>query len=197
MVNLIHLTDEQLAERYVCGDNRAFDELLKRTQSKVFNYIHSVVKDEALADDLFQDTFVKVINKLQMGQYADTGKFQAWVTRIAHNLIMDHFRHEKTAKIIDTDNDLDLTTYKGSSALRESRENEIVYDQTLVYAKKVMDALPEAQKEVVYMRYYQELSFKEIADITNVSINTALGRMRYAILNMRRIARQHNLAMPY
>ena len=93
MVNLIHLTDEQLAERYVSGDNRAFDELLKRTQSKVFNYIHSVVKDEALADDLFQDTFVKVINKLQMGQYADTGKFQAWVTRIAHNLIMDHFRH--------------------------------------------------------------------------------------------------------
>ena len=132
-----------------------------------------------------------------MGQYADTGKFQAWVTRIAHNLIMDHFRHEKTAKIIDTDNDLDLTTYKGSSALRESRENEIVYDQTLVYAKKVMDALPEVQKEVVYMRYYQDLSFKEIADITNVSINTALGRMRYAILNMRRIARQHNLAMPY
>lgn len=197
MVNLIHLTDEQLAERYVSGDNRAFDELLKRTQSKVFNYIHSVVKDEALADDLFQDTFVKVINKLQMGQYADTGKFQAWVTRIAHNLIMDHFRHEKTAKIIDTDNDLDLTTYKGSSALRESRENEIVYDQTLVYAKKVMDALPEVQKEVVYMRYYQDLSFKEIADITNVSINTALGRMRYAILNMRRIARQHNLAMPY
>ena len=197
MVNLIHLTDEQLAERYVSGDNRAFDELLKRTQSKVFNYIPSVVKDEALADDLFQDTFVKVINKLQMGQYADTGKFQAWVTRIAHNLIMDHFRHEKTAKIIDTDNDLDLTTYKGSSALRESRENEIVYDQTLVYAKKVMDALPEVQKEVVYMRYYQDLSFKEIADITNVSINTALGRMRYAILNMRRIARQHNLAMPY
>ena len=194
---MIHLTDEQLAERYVSGDNRAFDELLKRTQSKVFNYIHSVVKDEALADDLFQDTFVKVINKLQIGQYADTGKFQAWVTRIAHNLIMDHFRHEKTAKIIDTDNDLDLTTYKGSSALRESRENEIVYDQTLVYAKKVMDALPEVQKEVVYMRYYQDLSFKEIADITNVSINTALGRMRYAILNMRRIARQHNLAMPY
>ena len=197
MVNLIHLTDEQLAERYVSGDNRAFDELLKRTQSKVFNYIHSVVKDEALADDLFQDTFVKVINKLQMGQYADTGKFQAWVTRIAHNLIMDHFRHEKTAKIIDTDNDLDLTTYKGSSALRESRENEIVYDQTLVYAKKVMDALPEVQKEVVYMRYYQDLSFKEIADITNVSINTALGRMRYAVLNLRKMIKEKNIILTY
>ncbi|MCQ2128526.1 MAG: sigma-70 family RNA polymerase sigma factor [Bacteroidaceae bacterium] len=193
MVNYGIMTDDLLAERYIGGDNRAFDELLKRTQSKVFNYIMCVVKDQALADDLFQDTFVKIIDKLQTGQYTEHGKFQAWATRIAHNLIMDYFRHEKASKIIDTDKNFDLATYRGSAALRESRENEIVYDQTLVEAQRLMEYLPAPQKEVVFMRYYQNLSFKEIADITNVSINTALGRMRYAVLNMRRMARQQHL----
>lgn len=193
MVNLIHLTDDQLAERYINGDNKAFDELLKRSQDKVYNYILCLVKDETLADDLFQDTFVKVINRLQLGQYSYNGKFLAWVNRIAHNLIMDYFRREKSNKIIDTETDIDITAYRGSSTIRESVENEIVHGQMLEEAQKMLDYLPETQKEVVIMRYFQELSFKEIADVTDVSINTALGRMRYAVLNMRRMARHQNL----
>ncbi|MDO5447951.1 MAG: sigma-70 family RNA polymerase sigma factor [Prevotellaceae bacterium] len=193
MVNFMHLTDDQLAERYIGGDNKAFDELLKRSQDKVYNYILCLVKDESLADDLFQDTFVKVINKLQLGQYTYNGKFLAWVNRIAHNLIMDYFRHEKSSKILDTETDIDITAYRGSSAIRESVESDIVHSQMLEEAKKMLNFLPEAQREVVIMRYFHELSFKEIADVTDVSINTALGRMRYAVLNMRRMARHQNL----
>lgn len=189
----MHLTDDQLAERYIGGDNKAFDELLKRSQDKVYNYILCLVKDESLADDLFQDTFVKVINKLQLGQYTYNGKFLAWVNRIAHNLIMDYFRHEKSSKILDTETDIDITAYRGSSAIRESVESDIVHSQMLEEAKKMLNFLPEAQREVVIMRYFHELSFKEIADVTDVSINTALGRMRYAVLNMRRMARHQNL----
>ena len=189
----MHLTDDQLAERYIAGDNRAFDQLLKRSQDKVYNYIISLVKDETLADDIFQGTFVKVINKLQLGQYTYNGKFLAWVNRIAHNLIMDYFRHEKSSKIIDTETDIDITAYKGSSAVRESIESDIVHGQMLEEAQKLLNFLPETQREVVVMRYFQDLSFKEIADVTDVSINTALGRMRYAVLNMRRMARHQKL----
>lgn len=196
MIDLKHLTDEQLAIRYIDGDVKAFDELLKRTQQRLYNYILCIVKSPSLADDLFQDTYVKIINRLNSGKYSDNGKFISWATRIAHNLIMDYFRHQKASGQVEKNEELDITAFKsGVFGKTVSRESEIVYEQTLSDVKRVMNALPASQREVVYMRFYQNLSFKEIADITDVSINTALGRMRYAILNMRKIAKQHNLSL--
>lgn len=190
----MHLTNEQLAIQYVNGDNKAFDELLKRTQDRLYNYILCIVKNTEIANDIFQDTFVKVIDRLNRGQYSDSGLFQGWIMRIAHNLIMDYFRHNKSEKNVNLDTDIDITAFKcGIETNSCSRESEIIYEQTLTDVQKIMNLLPTNQREVVYMRYFQELSFKEIADITNVSINTALGRMRYAILNMRRIARQYDV----
>ena len=152
MKNYASCTDEALALLYIDGDNKAFDELLARNQQKLFSYIMFVVRDPEMANDVFQETFVKVITKLQEGKYTDSGKFAFWLTRIAHNIIMDNVRH-------------------------------------------LMDSLPAPQREVVYMRYYQDLSFKEIAEMTGVSINTSLGRMRYALINMRRMAKSHNLQL--
>lgn len=189
------MTDEELALLYVKGDNRAFDELLARNQSKLFTYIMFVVRDQETANDIFQDTFVKVIMKLQEGKYTDSGKFSFWVTRIAHNVIMDWYRQNKTERIVEPTEDNDLSNLRSASVMDPSRENEIVNEQVLADVRRMMDALPAPQREVVYMRFYQELSFKEIADITGVSINTSLGRMRYAIINLRRMAHEHNILL--
>lgn len=189
------MTDEQLALLYVGGDNRAFDELLKRTQEKLFTYIMFVVRDHDLADDIFQETFVKVITKLQHGQYIDSGKFQFWMTRIAHNVIMDWYRAQKNEHLIEPTEDNDLSNLRGASVLDTYRETEMVNEQILLDVKKMMNALPAPQREVVYMRFYQQLSFKEIAEITGVSINTSLGRMRYALINLRRMAKEHKIEL--
>ena len=189
------VTDEQLALLYVGGDNKAFDELLARTQSKLFTYIMFVVRDHDKADDIFQETFVKVITKLQQGQYTDSGKFQFWVTRIAHNVMMDWYRAEKNEHIVEPTEDNDLTNLRGASVLDSYRETELVNEQVLMDVKKIMNALPAPQREVVYMRYFQQLSFKEIADLTGVSINTSLGRMRYALMNMRRMAKEYQIEL--
>jgi RNA polymerase sigma-70 factor (ECF subfamily) len=189
------VTDEQLALLYVGGDNKAFDELLARTQTKLFTYIMFVVRDHDKADDIFQETFVKVITKLQQGQYTDSGKFQFWVTRIAHNVIMDWYRAEKNEHIVEPTEDNDLTNLRGASVLDTYRETELVNEQVLMDVKKMMNALPTPQREVVYMRYFQQLSFKEIAELTGVSINTSLGRMRYALMNMRRMAKEHKIEL--
>ena len=189
------MTDEELALLYVGGDNKAFDELLNRTQSKLFTYIMFVVRDHDIADDIFQETFVKVITKLQHGQYTDSGKFQFWLTRIAHNVIMDWYRVQKNEHIIEPTEDNDLTNLRGASVLDTYRETEIVNEQVLLDVKKLMNALPAPQREVVYMRFYQQLSFKEIAELTGVSINTSLGRMRYALINLRRMAKAHNIEL--
>lgn len=189
------VTDEQLALLYVGGDNKAFDELLARTQTKLFTYIMFVVRDHDRADDIFQETFVKVITKLQQGQYTDSGKFQFWVTRIAHNVIMDWYRAEKNEHIVEPTEDNDLTNLRGASVLDSYRETELVNEQVLMDVKKMMNALPAPQREVVYMRYFQQLSFKEIAELTGVSINTSLGRMRYALMNMRRMAKEHKIEL--
>lgn len=188
-------TDEELALLYVGGNNRAFDELLARNQSKLFTYIMFVVRDRELADDIFQDTFVKVIMKLQEGKYTTSGKFSYWITRIAHNIIMDRYRQQKTERMVEPTEDNDLSNLKESAVLDSNRENEIVNEQVQADVRHIMNCLPTPQREVVYMRFYQDLSFKEIADITGVSINTSLGRMRYAILNMRRMAKEHNIAL--
>ena len=189
------MTNDALALLYVGGDNKAFDELLSRTQEKLFTYIMFVVRDHDLADDIFQETFVKAISKLQQGQYTDSGKFQFWITRIAHNVIMDYYRAQRNEHIIEPTADNDLSNIKGASILDSYRETELVNEQILCDVKKMMNALPAPQREVVYMRFFQQLSFKEIADVTGVSINTSLGRMRYALINLRRMAKEHKIEL--
>ncbi len=189
------MTDEQLALLYADGDNRAFDELLARNQSKLFTYIMFVVKNEDVANDVFQDTFVKVITKLKQGKYTDSGKFAFWLTRIAHNVIMDYYRMQRNEHTVDLNEDNDLSNLKGDAVAEAARESEMIGEQILEEVKHLMDKLPATQREVVYMRFYQNLSFKEIAEITGVSINTALGRMRYAILNLRKMNREHDLQL--
>jgi RNA polymerase sigma-70 factor (ECF subfamily) len=154
-----------------------------------------VVRDHDLADDIFQETFVKAISKLQQGQYTDSGKFQFWITRIAHNVIMDYYRAQRNEHIIEPTADNDLSNIKGASILDSYRETELVNEQILCDVKKMMNALPAPQREVVYMRFFQQLSFKEIADVTGVSINTSLGRMRYALINLRRMAKEHKIEL--
>ena len=189
------LTDEQLAILYVKGNNSAFDELLTRTQTKLFTYIMFVVRDHDLADDIFQETFVKVITKLQQGQYTDSGKFIFWLTRIAHNCIMDWYRTQQGRHLVEPNEDNNLENLQGASVLDIDHESELVNEQILRDVKKMMEALPAPQREVVYMRFYQQLSFKEIAELTGVSINTSLGRMRYALMNLRKMARENNLEL--
>ncbi len=187
------MTDEELALAYIDGNNRAFDELLSRNQEKIFTYIMYVVKDENLANDLFQETFLKVITKLQNRQYSDSGKFIWWLTRIAHNVIIDYYRALKSDKVVDAPRENDLSNLRSASVMDSNRESELNNAQVLKDVKRLMEALPETQRDVVYMRFFQELSFKEIAELTNVSINTSLGRMRYALINLRKLTRQYNV----
>ena len=193
MKKLSEFTDEELALAYANGDNKAFDLLLSRNQTKLFSYILFVVRDREKAEDIFQETFVKVISRLQQRRYVTSGKFGAWLIRIAHNIIMDSYRERRIENVIETPEDNNLTNISSDNLLELNIENQYVNDQVLEDVKKIMNLLPDTQREVVYMRYYQQLSFKEIAECTNVSINTALGRMRYAILNMRRMARTQEL----
>jgi RNA polymerase sigma-70 factor (ECF subfamily) len=187
------MSDEQLALLYADGNNRAFDELLSRTQDKLFTYIVCMVKDEELANDLFQETFIKAIMKLRDGKYRDNGKFSFWMTRIAHNVIIDHYREVKSMHIVEPSKDNDLQNLKVASVMESDRERGMVNEQVMQDVRRLMNALPQPQREVVFMRYYQDMSFKEIAQATGVSINTSLGRMRYALINMRRLSRQHNV----
>ena len=195
MKNFEGVTDEALALLYVKGDNRAFDELLSRTQEKLFTYIMFVVRDHDIADDIFQETFVKVITKLQQGLYTDSGKFMFWITRIAHNCIMDWYRLQQSSHIIEVTEDNDLQNLKSFSVMDTNKEAEMINEQVLLDIKRMVDTLPTPQREVVYMRYYQQLSFKEIAELTGVSINTSLGRMRYALINLRKMAKEHQIEL--
>lgn len=194
MEKLDMLTDEQLVKMYAQGNNEAFDVLLSRHQSKVFSYICFVVHNRDVADDIFQETFVKAIVTIQQGRYVESGKFVAWLIRIAHNLIIDYFRQERNANLISND-DSEVDLFNDEKLSDPNIEMQIVSEQTLDDVKMLMEHLPANQREVVYMRYYQELSFKEIAEITGVSINTALGRMRYALLNLRRMAGKRHLCL--
>lgn len=195
MDKLQGMTDEELALSYVNGNNKAFDLLLSRTQSKLFSYILFVVRDRDRADDVFQETFVKAIAKLHEGRYTTSGKFLAWLMRIAHNVIMDNYRENRSKGTVDVAGDNDLSNISSESLLDSNIESEYVNTQVLSDVKKMMNMLPAAQREVVFMRYYQNMAFKEIAEVTGVSINTSLGRMRYALLNMRRMARDNKLSL--
>lgn len=188
------MTDEELAIMYVDGDNKAFDLLLSRNQEKLFTYILFVVRDREMANDMFQETFFKVVSRLQQGKYIANGKFSAWLMRIAHNVIMDWYRQQRAQNIVDAPKENDLSNV-GSTLLESSREGELVNNQVMEDVRRMMSHLPASQREVVFMRFYQQMSFKEIAEATGVSINTALGRMRYAILNLRRMTREHRLTL--
>jgi len=188
------MTDEELVDCYAQGNNAAFDVLLKRHKDSVFSYIYFIVRNTELAEDIFQETFVKAIITIKQGKYTENGKFRAWVNRIAHNLIIDNYRQEKTEQVI-SNNEFEIDLFNNQKFSDGTVEDELVKTQILADVKKLIDYLPDNQKEVLILRYYQDLSFKEIADVTGVSINTALGRMRYAVLNMRKMAEEKNMIL--
>ena len=195
MIKLNEMPDEELALSYIKGNNKAFDLLLSRNQTKLFSYILFVVHENDLANDIFQETFVKVITKLQEGKYVPSGKFAAWIMRIAHNVIMDWYRDNRTQNIIELNDDNDLSNINNNVSSVCNAEDRFVNEQVMSDVKKMMNLLPPTQREIVFMRFYQEMSFKEIAETTGVSINTALGRMRYAVLNLRRMAKKSDMAL--
>ena len=194
MQKLNKLTDDMLVAAYAEGDNKAFDALLMRHQSRVFSYICTIVKNRDIADDIFQETFIKAITTIRQGRYSETGKFTSWITRIAHNLIIDFYRQDKSDTTVSSDdesvdilNSKDLTEGNIEDFLVDSQINKDIH--------RIIGALPESQREALDMRFFRDMSFKEIAEATGVSINTALGRMRYALINMRRIAAENNIAL--
>jgi RNA polymerase sigma factor (sigma-70 family) len=194
MEELISQTDEQLVSDYSNGNNLAFDILLDRHKQVVYSYIYFTVRNRELAEDIFQETFIKAIVTIKQGRYTETGKFRAWISRIAHNLIIDHFRQKKNENTVSND-EAPVDLLNNPSLCDGTIEDEIVRLQITSDIRKLISYLPDSQREVLEMRYYQDLSFKEIADQTGVSINTALGRMRYAILNIRRMADEHDIVL--
>lgn len=184
---LLSKTDEELVVSYAEGNDCAFEVLLSRHKQSLFSYILYMVRNRDLADDIFQDTFIKAIFTIKQGRYTESGKFRAWITRIAHNLIVDYFRQERNENTVSND-EYEFDLLNNSRLCEDNVEAVMVKAQLLDDVKRLVEHLPESQREVLNMRYYQGLSFKEIADKTGVSINTALGRMRYAILNMRKMA---------
>ena len=194
MEKLCKLADEQLVEMYAKGDNSAFDVLLSRYQQKLYSYILFLVHNEDTANDLFQETFVKAIVTIQQGRYVESGKFSAWLTRIAHNLIIDKYRQDKNANLISNDND-ECDIFNNAALSDITVEMKIIKEQSLADVERLVKELPAVQQEVVYMRFYQNLSFKEIAEATGVSINTALGRMRYGLINLRCMVEERGIVL--
>ena len=194
MGNLNMLTDDALVSLYLQGNNQAFDELLNRHKDKLYSYIFFIVRSRDVADDIFQETFVKAIVTLQQGRYTSDGKFYAWLTRIAHNLVIDQFRQERNENVISND-ESEIDLFNNSAYSEGTIEARMVNSQVLKDVRRLVNSLPDNQREVIYMRYYQSLSFKDIAAITGVSINTALGRVRYAVMNLRRMAEDKNISL--
>ena len=189
---LNQLTDDELVKLYETGNNKAFEILMLRYKSKSYTYIYLIVRNRELAEDIFQDTFIKAIATIQQGRYVESGKFLAWINRIAHNLIIDHFRREKNENTFSADA-VDYDIVNNAKLSEKSVEDTISNEQVLADVVHLIDFLPATQQKVIRMRYFEDLSFKEIAEKTDVSINTALGRMRYALLNMRRIAAENDV----
>ncbi|MCX6309466.1 MAG: sigma-70 family RNA polymerase sigma factor [Bacteroidia bacterium] len=191
------MTDEQLVNLFATGNNQAFDVLLNRHKNRVFTYIQLVVRNRDLAEDIFQESFMKAIVTIKQGRYVDNGKFYSWVTRIAHNLIIDLYRRERNENTVSNEEFADVDLFNNAKLCDENVEDVLVREQVFTDVRKLMHHLPENQREVVQLRYYEDRSFKEIADLTGVSINTALGRMRYAVLNMRRMAEEKDISLAY
>jgi RNA polymerase sigma-70 factor (ECF subfamily) len=189
----VQIPDALLVQNYVAGDENALATLINRHQSKIYGFIYSKVSDRDLTDDIFQDTFIKVIKTLKSNSYNEEGKFLPWVMRIAHNLIIDHFRKTKKMPLFRETEEFSIFSIMTDASL--SIEDELITFQVEKDLKKMVESLPFEQKEVLEMRIYQDLSFKEISEITDVSINTALGRMRYAILNLRKVIDKHQIVL--
>jgi len=186
--------DKELISSYLNGNQVSLERLIQRHQNRVFAYILMVVKDKQLADDIFQDTFIKVINTVRSGAYKEEGKFIQWVMRIAHNLIIDYFRKSKRIPVVENDND-DFDIFDTIRFTDPSIEDQMITDQIHDDVRKLIELLPPEQKEVLFMRHYSEMSFKDIAEQTDVSINTALGRMRYALINLRKLIKEKNVIL--
>ncbi len=191
-MKLTSLTDEQLVTLYQSGGEEAFEVLLYRHKDRIYNYILFITKNETLTDDIFQETFVKAVICLQKGNYNDNGKFGAWLSRIAHNLVIDHYRRVAYENTVSNDED-EFDLLNNARLSEESVEEDMIHQQHLRDVVALLDYLPENQREVVRMRFYENLSFNEIAEQTGVSINTALGRMRYAIINLKSMAKERML----
>ncbi len=187
------LSEKELVQQYIRGDEIALEKLLAMHKDKVYGYIIKMVKDLDLAEDIFQDTFIKVIKTLKSGNYNEEGKFLPWVMRIAHNLVIDHFRKGKRMRMVHSTDEYNIfDTIKDDNPVIE---DELFDNQVKQDLQKLIEFLPDEQKDVLKMRLYQQMSFKEIAEDTNVSINTALGRMRYALINLRKMIKEHNIEM--
>ena len=188
------ISDYDLIQRFIKGEQSCFDQIINRHKNKVFAYISLYIRDQALAEDIFQDTFMKVIQSVKSGRYQDNGKFISWVMRIAHNLIIDHFRRIKQMNTISND-EYDSDLFNSRKFAESTVEDDIIKKQIHNDVRKMISHLPDDQREVVILRHYAGLSFKEIAEITDVSINTALGRMRYALINMRKIMEEKKISL--
>jgi RNA polymerase sigma factor (sigma-70 family) len=187
------ISDQELIGRYLAGHHPSLERLIRRHKNRVFAYILMVVKDKELSEDLFQDTFIKVINTFRSGHYKEEGKFIQWVMRIAHNLIIDHFRKAKRIPVVENSDDYNI--FDRIRIPVESVEELMITEQIHQDVKKLIDYLPKEQREVLVMRHYGDMSFKDIAEVTNVSINTALGRMRYALINLRKLVKENDLIL--
>ncbi|HOY32420.1 MAG TPA: sigma-70 family RNA polymerase sigma factor [Bacteroidales bacterium] len=192
-MSLQSASDQALIDSYLSGKHSSLEVLIHRHKKRVYTYILMVVKDSHLAEDIFQDTFVKVVNTLRTGAYKEEGKFLQWVMRIAHNLIIDHFRKSKRIPIVENNDEFDI--FDSIKILDDSIEDKIVHEQINNDVRSLIEYLPAEQKEVLIMRHYYDMSFKDIAESTNVSINTALGRMRYALINLRKLIEQKELIL--
>jgi RNA polymerase sigma-70 factor (ECF subfamily) len=192
-----YYSDKELIGRYLQGDHTSLENLISRHQNRIYAYILMITKNKELADDLFQDTFIKVINTIRAGSYNEEGKFLQWVMRIAHNLIIDHFRKSNRIPVIDNGKSDDFDIFDNLNIMDESIEDRIITEQIHKDVRKLIDLLPAEQREVLYMRHYAEMSFKEIAEVTEVSINTALGRMRYALINLRKLIAEKNIVLTH
>lgn len=189
----LHIPDALLVKNYVEGNENALATLIKRHESKIYGFIYSKIADRDISNDIFQDTFIKVIKTLKSNSYNEEGKFLPWVMRISHNLIVDHFRKNKKMPLYRETEEFSIFSVMSDDSL--TIENKMIFDQVEVDLKKIIEELPEDQKEVLVMRMYQDMSFKEISELTGVSINTALGRMRYALMNLRKIIDKHQIIL--
>lgn len=192
-MSMLKLSDKELVDAYISGKESALEVLITRHKNKIFSTILFMVNDRDLAEDLFQDTCIKVINTLRAGRYNEEGKFFPWVQRISHNLVIDHFRREKKMRTISPNDDFDI--FKVLKLSDENVQDVMVREQIEDDVRKIVGYLPEEQREVVEMRMYKDLSFKEISELTGVSINTALGRMRYALINLRKLVEKHQIIL--
>lgn len=193
MANMVQNSDAILLHSYISGDESALKVLIDRHQSKIYGFIYSKIQDRSVCDDIFQDTFIKVIKTLRTKGYNEEGKFLPWVMRIASNLVIDYFRHNKKMPFQRETDEYSIFNFMTDSSL--SIENQLIENQVELDVRKIVEQLPEDQREVIKMRFYEDLSFKEISEITGVSINTALGRMRYAVINLRKIIEKNSIIL--